>query len=148
MPHFSHCPAATLRTSAASKTPSSHAQPYFHPINNPPQHHTSTAPSDKPPQQPLTQECPPPLPAAACTCGVKEPILARAAEVIALHTAGHSIPRLQLPSLAARDARYGALVGRLAGLDVADAAGVLALLKDVLADGDGDEAGVSAAEAG
>lgn len=60
-------------------------------------------------------------------CGVPEPLLARAAAVIAAAGAGAPAPRLALAPLVARDARYCELVRALAAVDLgsAEAAGGL-----------------------
>lgn len=63
-------------------------------------------------------------------CGVAEPLLARASEVIGLMGAGKPVPRLELPALHGRDVRCQRLVQALAAVDVSDTQAVMALLRE------------------
>lgn len=62
-------------------------------------------------------------------CGVEEPVLLRAADVLRLQQAALPVVRLQLPQLAARDDDVWRLLRGLAALDTRDEAAVAALLQ-------------------
>jgi DNA mismatch repair ATPase MutS len=64
----------------------------------------------------------------ARACGLPEPLLERAAAVIAARRRGGAVPRLALPPLLERDARARALVVRLAAADLSSPAAAAALL--------------------